>query len=88
MQSDLSLSCLHVMKRTSLGWNSSVVLFLFNFGVNFSLFAQIQSNVESLQREIRSMKTAVKIYVKHFKVEDYHYSILTCHSKDLLHWVV
>lgn len=53
-----------------------------------SLFAQIQSNVESLQREIRSMKTAVKIYVKHFKVEDYHYSILTCHSKDLLHWVV
>lgn len=32
-----------------------------------SLFAQIQSNVDSLQREIRSMKTAVKGYVKHFK---------------------
>ena len=37
---------------------------------NFSLFAEIQSNVDSLQREIRSMKTAVKGYVRHFKVRD------------------
>ena len=34
----------------------------------FSLFAQIQSNVDSLQREIRTMKMAVKAYVKHFRV--------------------
>lgn len=48
-----------------------------------SLFAQIQSNVDNLQREIRVMKTAVKGYVKHFKTGQGDNSLDSLPSLDL-----